>query len=467
MISVLAALAALALALAVWGWRHGGTELAYFAAARSAGPVLAGLGGTAAGLSAFVFVGGPGLFATLGAASLWIILSAPLTGAFQCWVVGEPVVSLAERHQCLTVPDLVEARFGPGWPRGLAAIAIAAGGIAVLAVQVKGLAVVGETLLGVPGPAVAAATVAATAVYTAAGGMRAGLLAEAAQGALMAVVSVAVAVAALAAAGGPVAALATLAARRPDLLDPWHGIGATGAIAWFLLFALGTCAQPHYLQKFLLLRSPASLQRMPLVMTGALVAVLTVWVGLGLGAGALWADGRLVVSGPDDLAPAFLAQTAPWLLVAATLAVLAAVMSTAASLLNVIAAALVRDLPLAFHRRAPRSLTPARLVTLAAAAAGGACAVASARQVALLGIVGWGTFTAALFPTVALGLNWPGATRRGAVAALVLGPATQVLLELLHHAGRLAPAWEPGLAGTAVGVLTLVTVSQVSSRSEA
>ncbi len=465
MTTALVVLAALAVGLAVWGWRHGGTELAYFAAARSAGPLLAGLGGTAAGLSAFVFVGGPGLFATLGAASLWIILSAPFTGSLQCWVVGEPVVALAEKHDCLTVPDLVEARFGGGWPRGLAAIAIALGGIAVLAVQVKGLAVVGETLLGIPGPSIAAATVAATALYTAAGGMRAGLFAEAAQGTLMAVVSVALAVAALTAAGGPSAAVATFVSHRPELLDPWHGVGATGAIAWFLLFALGTCAQPHYLQKFLLLRSAASLRWLPLVMTGALVAVLTVWVGLGLGAGALWAGGRLVVAGPDDLAPAFLARTAPWLLVAAVVAVLAAVMSTAASLLNVVAAALVRDLPLAVHLRLPRSLTPARLATLAAAAAGGAFAVASARQVALLGIVGWGTFTAALFPAVVLGLNWPGATRHGAVAALLLGPATQLLLELLHHAGRLAPSWEPGLAGTAVGVLALVTVSLLSSRS--
>jgi len=465
MIVALAVLAALAVALAVWGWRQTDTELAYFAAARSAGPLLAGLGGTAAGLSAFVFVGGPGLFATLGAASLWIILSAPLTGALQCWLVGEPVVALTRTHGCLTVPDLIEARFGGGWPRGLSAVAVAVGGIAVLAVQVKGLAVVGESLLGVPGPVVAAATVAATAAYTAAGGMRAGLLAEAAQGVLMAVVAVALAATALAAAGGPAKAVATLAAHRPELLDPWHGIGATGAIAWFLLFALGTCAQPHYLQKFLLLRSADSLRRLPLVMTGALVAVLTVWIGLGLGAGALRVDEHLAVAAPDDLAPAFLATTAPWLLVAAVVGLLAAVMSTAASLLNVVAAAVVRDLPLALGRRPPRSLVPARLVTLVTAVAGGAFAVASVRQVALLGVVGWGTFTAALFPAVALGLNWQGATRGGAVAALTLGPAAQLLLETLRLGGRLTPAWEPGLTGTAVGVLALVAVSCGRSRS--
>ena len=136
-------------AFAFWGWRHTKSTQAFFTASRTVGPVLAGIGGTAAGLSAFVFVGGPGYFAAVGAASLWIIFSAPLTGALQCWAVGERVVSLVKRHNCLTVPDLVAARFGEGWPRGLTALAVAVGAVATLAVQVKGAAIAGEVLLDI------------------------------------------------------------------------------------------------------------------------------------------------------------------------------------------------------------------------------------------------------------------------------------------------------------------------------
>jgi Na+/proline symporter len=227
--------------------------------------VLAGIGGTAAGLSAFVFVGGPGYFAAVGAASLWILFSAPLTGALQCWAVGERVVSLVQRHDCLTVPDLVAARFGEGWPRGLTALAVAVGAVATLA----------------------------TVLYSAAGGMRTGILAEAAQGVIMAAAALALAVFALVRAGGPRQAVATIAELRPELLDPWGGPGPTASIGLFLLFALGTCAQPHYLQKFLLLRDRESLRWLPAVMTGALLAVLTVWVGVGLGGTALWLRGEL------------------------------------------------------------------------------------------------------------------------------------------------------------------------------
>lgn len=457
---VLAGLAVAALALAGWGFRHARSATDYFAAARVAGPLLAGLAGTAAGLSAFVFVGGPGLFAAVGAASLWIILSAPLTGALQCWAVGEPILDLVRRHGCLTVPDLLAARFGEGWPRGVAALAVAVGGVATLAVQMKALDVVGGTLLGVPGWWVVAGAVAATVTYTAAGGMRAGLLAEAAQGAVMVAAAVTVAAAALSRAGGPVRAVATLAERRPELLDPWGPAGATAGIGWFLLFALGTCAQPHYLQKFILLRDRRSLRWLPAVLTMALVAVLTVWVGLGVGGAALWADGQLELPSPDQLAPTLLLEVVPpWLAVVAGAGVLAAVMSTAASLLNLVAAAVVRDLPRALGRPASERLAPARFATVLAAFVAATLAMSADRSVGMLGVLGWGAFTAALLPVMLVGLSWGGATRGAAVAAMAGGSAVQIALEAARSAGLTVGVWEPGLTGAAVGTVVLVLLS--------
>jgi len=452
--------AAAVVAFAAWGWRHTSTPRAFFAASRSVGPLLAGLGGTAAGLSAFVFVGGPGYFAAVGAASLWIILSAPLTGALQCWAVGERIVSLVRNNDCLTVPDLVASRFGEGWPRGLAATAVAVGAVATLAVQVKGVAVAGEVILGAPGWLVATVAVAATVVYTAAGGMRTGILAEAAQGVVMAGAAVALAAFALARAGGPRQAIATIAELRPELLDPWGGPGPTAAIGLFLLFALGTCAQPHYLQKFILLRDRASLRWLPLVMTGALLAVLTVWVGVGLGGTALWLRGGLELATPDQLAPTLLASSGSGVFIAiAGAALVAAVMSTAASLLNLVAAALTHDLPRALGTPPPRGLAPARLTTMGAGLAAASIALTSDQPVAILGVLGWGTFTAALLPVMVIGLSWAGARRRGAVAALAIGPLVQLGGEWARASGLLPLRWEPGLLGAAVGAAVLVVLS--------
>jgi sodium/proline symporter/sodium/pantothenate symporter len=452
--------AAAVVAFAAWGWRHTSTPKAFFAASRTVGPLLAGLGGTAAGLSAFVFVGGPGYFAAVGAASLWIILSAPLTGALQCWAVGERIVSLVRDNDCLTVPDLVASRFGEGWPRGLAAAAVAVGAVATLAVQVKGVAVAGEVILGAPGWLVASAAVAATVVYTAAGGMRTGILAEAVQGLVMAGAAVALAAFALARAGGPRQAISTIAHLRPELLDPWGGPGPTAAIGLFLLFALGTCAQPHYLQKFILLRDRASLRWLPLVMTGALLAVLTVWVGVGLGGTALWLTGGLELETPDQLAPALLASSGSRVFIAiAGAALVAAVMSTAASLLNLVAAALTHDLPRALGTTPPRGLGPARLTTIGAGLAAATIALTSDQPVAILGVLGWGTFTAALLPVMVIGLSWAGARRRGAVAALVIGPLVQLGGEWARASGLLPMRWEPGLLGAAIGAAVLVVFS--------
>jgi len=448
--------------LGVWGFVHARDATGFFAASRRAGPILAGLGGTAAGLSAFVFIGGPGLFGSIGIASLWIILSAPLTGALQCWAVGEPVVRLARLRSTLTVPGILAARYGEGAPRGLAAVAVIAGGIAMLAVQVKGVAVAGDVLLGEKGWLMALALLGGTTLYTTAGGMRAGLLAEGFQGLLMAGAALILASVVLAKAGGPAAALNTIHELRPALLDPWNAVGPSTALAWLLLFGLGTCAQPHYLQKFLLVRDEKALRWMPMVMTGGLLAVLTVWIGFGLGGTALMARGALEISSPEQLAPALLLGLSPALLLLATAAVAAAVMSTAATLLNLVAAAFSRDLPLAAGHAPGESLALPRLATLGAAGAAMALAAGSGRSVALLGILGWGTFTAALLPAILLGLNWRGASRRGAVGAMIGGPAIQLLLEGLHRAG-MATGLEPGLTGAAMGTLILVGLSRAKT----
>ena len=42
-----------------------------------------------------------------------------------------------------------------------------------------------------------------------------------------------------------------------------------------------------------------------------------------------------------------------------------------------------------------------------------------ASLVAILGAFGWGTFAASIFPVVAVGLNWKGATVPGAITAII------------------------------------------------
>lgn len=458
---VLIVLLLAAVALAWWGARHARTEVEYFVAGRRAGVWMVGIAGTAAAVSAFTFVGGPALFTAVGAGSLWILLSAPLTGALQCWAVGEPAAALASRHRVLTVPELLGVRFQSPAVRGTAAGVVLLGSIATLAVQARAAAVLGERLLGVPAYAAALVTMLATAAYAASGGMRASLPAEAAQGGIMAAAAVLLAIFAVLAAGGPAAVFTGLERARPELLGAFGTVPPARAWAWWMLFCLGTCAQPHYLQKFLFVRDAATLRRLPAVLTLALAATLTVWLGLGLAGAAMLADGRLALAASDDLTPRLLLLLGPWAVLLAGVAVLAALMSTAASLLNLAAAAVTRDLPAAF-RRSSLGLPWARTTTACTALAATAVALASDRAVAVLGIAGWGFFTAALLPALLLALAWPAATPAAVVAAMAVGGTVDLALETARTA--LPPGLEPGLAGAAVGVLVLAGASLLGRR---
>jgi len=440
--------------LALRFWSPGNSLSDFFLASRRAGPLLAGLAGSAAGLSAFVFVGGPGLFATVGIASLWLIASAPLTGTLQCIAVGENM--LGGQPGSLTIPGLIAARWGEGWPRGISALILVIGSLATLAVQIKALAVLGNTLLPIPGWSLAAGVIILTLAYTATGGMRPGLPVEAIQGLVMGLTALGLSAYALHRIGGAAAASSILADLRPELLDPLGGTQGKHFLALFLLFAVGTCAQPHYLQKFLMLRDRRALRFLPAVSTAALLSILSIWAGFGLAGAALGAGGWIQVDNPDALAPALLKFLGGPLLPAALIAVLAAVMSTAGTLLNLVAAAFSIDLPAAcgFVQGESAVLRRARPATLVAAAVSGCLALLSGKSVIILGILGWGWFTAGFFPVMVMGLRVEHIRRRAVIAALIGGPVVQLCLESLHFFDFLR-SWEPGLSGAAAGILIL------------
>jgi Na+/proline symporter len=72
-----------------------------------------------------------------------------------------------------------------------------------------------------------------------------------------------------------------------------------------------------------------------------------------------------------------------------------------------------------------------RAWTIVLALAGALVAERSGLLVAFLGIFGWGLFASTLVPALAIGLNWTGATRAGAVASIATGLVTTLGLETL------------------------------------
>jgi Na+/proline symporter len=225
----------------------------------------------------------------------------------------------------------------------------------------------------------------------------------------------------------------TLLDAEPAALGPWGTLTPLAALSFYFVFGLGALGQPHVVHKYFMLRDPRRLKWFPLLMTIALFVSLLLFVGVGLAMKALVLSGTTpALARPDDATPTFLLYFTPVPLAAIVFAsVAAAIMSTVNSFLSVGAAAFTHDLPVAFGQRLENELRWGRVWTVVIALTAAIVAQASGTLVAFLGIFGWGLFASTLVPALAVGLNWTGATRAGAVASIATGLVITLVLETL------------------------------------
>jgi Na+/proline symporter len=116
--------------------------------------------------------------------------------------------------------------------------------------------------------------------------------------------------------------------------------------------------------------------------------------------------------------------------------VIAAIMSTVNSFLNLAAAALTRDIPRRLTASDAVLLRRGRVATVLVALLALALALGTTTLVALLGVFGWGLFASSLVPALALGLLWEGATRAGAIASMTVATLGTLGLETAVYLHR-------------------------------
>jgi len=87
-----------------------------------------------------------------------------------------------------------------------------------------------------------------------------------------------------------------------------------------------------------------------------------------------------------------------------------------------------------------------------------------ATLVAILGAFGWGTFAASIFPVLAIGLNWKGATALGAISAIVSALLINFIVQL---AGVVLPyGILGGLIAFVVSLILFIGVSLITKKPE-
>ncbi len=457
--------------IGLWALRRTRDSADFFVAGRSLGMAVMTIATMASIMSGFGFVGGPGLVYESGTSSLWITFPATI-GFTLCWVlVGKRLRLLAESREILTLPDVVAVRYGGRWPRFLMAAALVLGVVGYLGTQVLAVGVVLVAVLDVSLPAALLIGLGILGFYTVAGGILAGVYNDVFQGFIMMLASAAVLYYALGSAGGLAHISTTLWAMDPEFIGPWGRRGPLAALSWYLLFGLGWMGQPHGITKFLMLKDPRRLQWGALL-TGMIYMICSLlWMSIGLAMRALVERGaQAPLAQPDLAAPVFLMHYTPPLVAGVVFAgLLAAIMSTANSFLNIGAAAVVRDIPIALTRRTlRRELFWSRVATLVLLLLSAVFALYMENLVALLGVFGWGTFAAAIVPPVCIGLNWKRATGAGAAASVAVSLVLNFALELAsrHKVYTLPYGMNVGCFSLLASLVVFIMVSWWTGREE-
>lgn len=418
----------LCIVVGLWAMRRTHSARDFFMAGRDLGIIVTGLAVFSSTLSGFGFVGGPGLVYRMGLSSLWMVVCATMGFLLAFHLLAKRLRLFAELRESISLPDAVAARYRSETARFLTALAILLGVMGYLATQILAMATVLQDILQRSFGAISiemcvAMSCAVLVFYCVTGGIIASVYTDLVQGFVMMVAAVLVFLTAIVAVDGGFAGMTeVLLVDDPESIGPWGSLGMIGALSWYFVFALGLSGQPHIITKMMMTRRLSDARHILPVSIAAYSVSALLWISIGLAMRALVLQGThpsLEIS--DAAAPQFLQGYAHPMLAGIVFAGLfAAIMSTADSFLNIGAAAVVHDIPRAIRGA---SLVPelawARGATVVIAVVASVLALRSGELVALLGAFGWGTFAAALVPTVAVGFNWKRAHATAANVAIV------------------------------------------------
>ncbi len=421
--------------IATWATRRTRSASDFFVAGAGVGLWTLAIAKMAATLSGFAFIGGPGLVYTIGIGAVFIILPGALSNALGAWVLAKRMRLLGEARGLFTVPDAIGARYRSPLAQGLAATAVLIAVVGYIATNLLALGLVIDSIFGTGLSVGIWIGTAVILTYSVAGGILAGIYTDVFQGTVMALASAVVFAFALKSGGGMSQISHTVMAADATFLGPWGRIGPMAAISFFFVFGVGSLGQPHVVHKFYMLRDPRQLKWYPLLMTIALAVTQLLYVGVGVAMRGLVSSGAMpALAKADQATPQFLLHYTPTIVAGLVFSgVAAAIMATVNSFMSVGSAALTHDMPIAFGTRVSDELRWGRITTVVLALVAAGVAQVSGTLVAFLGIFGWGLFGSTIVPSLAIGLNWEGATRAGAIASIATGLGITLIGETLAY----------------------------------
>ncbi|WP_022794601.1 sodium/pantothenate symporter [Marinococcus halotolerans] len=412
----------------------------YYLGSRELGGLVLAMTMVATYGSASSFVGGPGIAYDRGLG--WVLLSMAqvVTGYFTLMILGKRFAVMARRYRAVTLVDFLRSRYNNGLVVILGAFSIVIFLFSAMAAQWVGGARLIESVTGMSYQASLFLFAAAVLFYVIIGGFRAVVVTDAVQGIIMVVGTLIIFTATLIAGGGMNNIMTSLYQENPNLVTPFGADGDLTALyvsSFWILVGVGVVGLPQVAVRAMSYKSSAAMHRALLIGT-AVVAFMMFGMHM---AGVM---GRVVVPGievADTVMPELTMTVLPgWLAGIVLAAPMAAIMSTVDSLLLMISSSVVKDVYINYIKP-DASENRIRLLSLIVTAAVGIIVVAISWSppefLIWLNLFAFGGLEAAFIWPIVLGLYWKKANGWGALAAMVTGIASYMIISI----------WLPGWLG--------------------
>ncbi|MDH3339234.1 MAG: sodium/proline symporter [Gammaproteobacteria bacterium] len=446
-------------AFAIWSRRETGTLKGFYLAGKKLPFWVVAFSTNATGESGWLLLGLTGMGYAVGAQAYWVVVGEIL-GIWLSWtLISRRLKRLSDAHEAITVPDVLAAKFKDRWHliRGVAVIII----LTMVTTYVTAQMVAsGKALNGFVGIDYEIGVVVGSAIiiaYTFVGGHKAVSYTDVMQGLLMLLGLIFVPIVAVNAAGGWDSVMSNLAAQDPKLVSMFSltegGVGGWVAAASFVAIGLPFLGVPQLLVRYMSAKDENELRKARWVSVFVLLFFTFGAVTAGIAGRALFPG----LEDPEKIFPTLSSELFSPLVAGVLLViVLAAIMSTADSLLLLASSAIVRDTmqQLLGSKKTDHQLAGyGKIVTILIGIVGIAVAIPDAKFIFDFVLYAWSGLGAAFGPTLICLLYYKKTTWAGVVAGMLSGFVTSIVWveqfkEQTHDLYEAIPGFIAGLAVT-------------------
>ena len=409
----------------------------YFLGGRELGGFVLAMTMIATYGSASSFLGGPGTAYTVGFGWILLAMSQVVSGYFVLLILGKKFAILARKYNAVTMIDFLKARYNSPAVAILAAIAIIIFLFSAMTAQWVGGGRLIESLTGLQYTSALFIFAISVLVYVTIGGFRAVALTDAVQGMVMVVGTLILLIGVIIAGGGVPAIMQDLLNENPRLVTPFGAEGdltAAYVSSFWILVGVGVVALPQIAVRAMSYKNSRSMHRALIIGT-----IVTGFIMLNMHLIGIFA--RPVLPGidvGDKVIPLIALEVLPpWLAGVVLAAPMAAIMSTVDSLLLLVSSAVVKDVYLNFVNPKAKEKT-VQWLSFGVTAVLGIIVFLFALQppelLIYLNLFAFGGLEAAFIWPVVLGLYWKYGNKYGALASMITGIVSYILLHFYNEA---------------------------------